>query len=116
MNATGTNTADSTSAMAMMGPLTSSIALWLASSGDKPSSMCRSTFSTTTIASSTTIPIASTSPNSDSVLIENPVASITAKVPTIEIGTAASGMIDARHVCRNNTTTITTINTASNSV
>src|SRR2546430_11612418 len=87
MNATGTNTAHSTSAMAMIGPLTSSIARWLASSGDRPSSMCRSTFSTTTIASSTTMPIASTSPNSDSVLIENPVASITANVPTIEIGT-----------------------------
>src|SRR5919205_305418 len=62
--------------------------------------MCRSTFSTTTIASSTTIPIASTSPNSERVLIEKPLASITANVPTIEIGTAASGMIDARHVAQ----------------
>ena len=34
--------------------------------------MCRSTFSTTTMASSTTMPIASTRPNSDSVLIEKP--------------------------------------------
>ena len=34
--------------------------------------MLRSTFSTTTIASSTTMPMASTSPNSDSVLIEKP--------------------------------------------
>ena len=34
--------------------------------------MLRSTFSTTTMASSTTMPIASTSPNSDSVLIEKP--------------------------------------------
>ena len=116
MNATGTNTADNTSAIAMIGPLTSSIARWLASRGERPSSMCRSTFSTTTIASSTTMPIAKTSPNSDSVLIENPVASITAKVPTIEIGTATSGMIDARHVCRNRTTTITTISVASISV
>src|SRR5689334_1945541 len=116
MKATGTKTAERTSAIAMMGPLTSSIARWLASSGDNPSSIWRSTFSTTTIASSTTIPIASTRPNSDSVLIENPVASITANVPTIDIGTAASGMIEARQVCRNNTTTITTINTANNSV
>ena len=38
----------------------------------QPSSMCRSTFSTTTIASSTTMPIASTRPNSDSVLSEKP--------------------------------------------
>ena len=62
------------------------------------------------------MPIASTSPNSDSVLIENPAASIIANVPTIEIGTAASGMIDARHVWRNNTTTNTTISVASSSV
>src|ERR671933_450791 len=97
MKATGTNTAHNTSAMAMIGPLTSSIARWLASSGVSPASMCRSTFSTTTMASSTTMPIASTRPKSDSVLIEKPEASITANVPTIEIGTAASGMIDARH-------------------
>ena len=116
MNATGTNTAQSTSAIAMIGPLTSSIARWLASSGVSPSSMCRSTFSTTTMASSTTMPIASTRPNSDSVLIEKPDASITANVPTIEIGTAASGMIDARHVWRKSTTTMTTISVASSSV
>ena len=78
--------------------------------------MCRSTFSTTTIASSTTMPMASTSPNNDSVLTEKPDASITANVPTIEIGTAASGITDARHVCRNNTTTMTTISVASSSV
>src|SRR6185312_11016937 len=116
MNATGTNTAHKTSAMAMIGRLTSSIALWLASRGDSPSSMCRSTFSTTTIASSTTIPMASTNPNNDSVLIENPDASMIANVPTIEIGTDASGMIDARHVCRKTTTTITTRSVASSSV
>src|SRR6185312_11535865 len=116
MNATGTNTAHSTSAMAMIGPLTSSMALWLASRGDSPSSMCRSTFSTTTIASSTTMPIASTSPNSDSVLIEKPAASMIANVPTMEIGTEASGITDARHVWRNTTTTMTTSSVASSNV
>ena len=116
MKATGTNTAHSTSAMAMIGRLTSSIALWAASRGERPASMLRSTFSTTTMASSTTMPIASTSPNSDSVLIEKPKASSTAKVPTIETGTATSGMIEARQVCRNRTTTITTSRIASNSV
>ena len=70
--------------------------------------MCRSTFSTTTMASSTTMPIASTRPNSDSVLIENPTPSSTANVPMIETGTATSGMIDARQVCRNRMTTSTT--------
>ncbi len=78
--------------------------------------MWRSTFSTTTIESSTTMPIASTSPNSESVLIEKPNASMIANVPTIDTGTAISGMIEARHVCRNRTTTITTKRTASNSV
>ena len=58
--------------------------------------MCRSTFSTTTMASSTTIPIASTRPNSDSTLIEKPKPSSTANVPMIETGTATSGMTEAR--------------------
>jgi len=49
-------------------------------------------------------------------LIEKPVPSITAKVPTIEIGTATSGITEARHVCRNRTTTMTTISVASRSV
>ena len=39
-----------------------------------------------------------------------------ANVPTIEIGTATSGMIEARQVCRNSTTTSTTSRMASNSV
>ena len=39
-----------------------------------------------------------------------------ANVPTIEIGTATSGMIEARQVWRNSTTTITTSRMASNSV
>ena len=78
--------------------------------------MCRSTFSTTTIASSTTMPMASTRPKSDSVLSEKPNLSMTANVPTSDTGTATSGMIDARHVCRNTITTITTSRIASNSV
>ena len=58
--------------MPTTGPDTSSIAFSVASRGDMPSSMWCSTASTTTIASSTTRPIASTRPNSDSVLIEKP--------------------------------------------
>src|SRR5687768_15433435 len=116
MNAIGTNTATSTSAIAMMGPLTSSIALYVASRGDKPFSMFLSTFSTTTMASSTTIPIASTNPNSDSALMENPNASISANVPMMDTGTASNGMIEARQVCRNTITTITTSAKASSNV
>src|SRR5437763_758551 len=52
----GTNTAARINAIATTGPDTSSIALKAASLGDRPSSMCRSTASTTTMASSTTSP------------------------------------------------------------
>jgi hypothetical protein len=116
MKAVGTNTAHSTRAMAMIGPDTSSIALRVAAIGDSPSSMCRSTFSTTTMASSTTMPMERTRPKSDSVFSEKPSPSITAKVPTSDTGTATSGMIEARHVCRKTITTTTTRRTASNSV
>ncbi len=49
-------------------------------------------------------------------MIEKPQASITAKVPTIDTGTASSGMIEARQVCRNRITTSTTSAIASSSV
>src|SRR5688572_28885850 len=116
MNAVATNTAHNTSAMAMIGPVTSFIARLVASTGEKPSAMLRSTFSTTTIASSTTIPMASTRPKSVSMLMLKPSASMIANVPTNDTGTAASGMIDARQVWRNRITTATTSSTASNSV
>jgi hypothetical protein len=45
-----------------------------------------------TIASSTTRPIARTSPNSDSVLIVNPKQGKKTNVPTSETGTASSGI------------------------
>ena len=102
--------------MAIIGPVTSLIATRVASSGDKPFSILRSTFSTTTIASSTTIPMANTKPNNDKVLIETPNHCITANVPMSEIGTAISGIIDARHVCKNTITTITTSTIASSNV
>ncbi|MNS63413.1 hypothetical protein D3C72_965050 [compost metagenome] len=64
-SADGTNTADSTTVIAMMAPVICRMALCVAALGSVPSSlMMRSTFSITTIASSTTIPIASTMPNS----------------------------------------------------
>ncbi len=100
----------------MIGPLTSRIALWAAASGLSPLAMLRSTFSTTTIASSTTMPTASTRPNNVSVLIEKPSRCSTAKAPMIDTGTASSGMIDARQVCRNRITTSTTSSTASSRV
>ena len=71
-----------------------------------PCSRCRSTFSTTTIASSTTMPTASTRPNSVRLLIENPSAAITAKVPTSDTGIAMIGMMAGRQPCRNTSTTM----------
>ena len=116
IKAVGINTAHSTKAIAIIGPVTSVMATRVASSGDKPRSILRSTFSTTTMASSTTIPMASTKPNNDKVLIETPSHCITANVPIKDTGTAISGITDARHVCKNTTTTITTNAIASSSV
>ena len=87
--------------MLTTGPDTSSIAFSVASRGAMPSSMWCSTASTTTIASSTTRPIASTRPNSDSVLIEKPSSGKTANVPISDTGTAIIGMSVARQFCRN---------------
>ena len=53
-----------TNPTAMIGPATSSIARIAAARGAKPCSICRSTASITTIASSTTMPMASTRPKS----------------------------------------------------
>ena len=78
--------------------------------------MMRSTFSSTTMASSTTMPIASTRPNSVSRLIEKPSTYMPAKVPMIDTGMAITGMIIARTLCRNRKTTSTTSAIASTKV
>ena len=118
MKATGTNTESSTSVMAMIGAVISPIAFLVASFGRElgSSSITRSTFSTTTIASSTTMPIASTSASSETVLAEKPSASMTAKVPISETGTAMIGISVARSLPRNRKTTIATRTKASTSV
>ncbi len=109
MNATGMKTAHNTSTMAITGPVTSPMALIAASRGGRPSlAMIRSTFSSTTIASSTTMPIARTSPNRVNRLMENPSMYMPANVPMIEIGTAMTGIRVARRFCRNMKTTTTT--------
>src|ERR1700744_5361649 len=70
MNATGTNTETSTKVIAMIGPVISTIAFFVASAGDNFgfSSSTRSTFSTTTIASSTRMPIPITTASNETVL------------------------------------------------
>ena len=78
--------------------------------------MLRSTFSTTTMASSTTMPMASTSPNSERLLSEKPNIAMKKKVPMSDTGMATIGMTAARQVCRNRMTTSTTRTIASTMV
>ena len=116
-NAIGTNTAASTRPMPISAPVIWSIDFRVASFGGRPSSVItRSTFSTTTIASSTRRPIASTTPNMVSVLIEKPSAAITPKVPSSTTGTAMVGISVARMFCRKRNITRNTSATASISV
>ena len=70
MASVGTNTASNTRVVAMTGPETSIIAFSAASLGESPSSIQRVVFSTTTMASSTTMPITRTRPKSVSWLRE----------------------------------------------
>ena len=114
---TGTNTAHSTRTMAMIGPVTSSIASIAASRAlSFLVRITRSTFSITTMASSTTMPMASTRPNRVSRLIEKPSAYMPAKVPTSDTGIASTGISVARQFCRNTKTTSTTSSRASKKV
>ena len=118
MNAVGMKTDSSTRVMAMIGPVTWVIAFSVASAGVRSGSCSRmcSTASTTTMASSTTMPIASTSASSETVLAEKPSASMTAKVPISATGTAMMGMSVARRLPRKMKTTMATSTKASISV
>lgn len=91
--AVGRKTDISTSVMPMTGPVISSIALMVASRGGRcSSSMTRWAFSVTTMASSTTIPMANTRPKSVSTLMENPIAAMTRNVPMSDTGTVVTGI------------------------
>jgi hypothetical protein len=98
-NATGTNTATSTSAVAITAPNTSRIASDAASAaGLRNSCTCRSTFSITTMASSTTMPVARTIAKRVKVLIEKPRRLTKANVPMSETGMVSVGMSVARQL------------------
>jgi hypothetical protein len=98
--ATGTKTAPSTSVAATIALVTSPIERRTAAARGSPSPSSRATFSTTTMASSTTRPMASTSAKSVIVLIDRPIAFRTAKVPTSETGIVTAGMSVVRQSCR----------------
>ena len=103
------NTANKTSTTPTIGPTISPIALVTASRAVYfPVSIYRDEFSTTTIASSTTMAIASINPNNVKVFTENPSAPITASVPINETGMVRQGMITARKFWRNRKITRTT--------
>ena len=114
MKAMGRNTADSTMTMPTRAEVISSMLFCVASTGPRPSSsITRSTFSTTTMASSTSRPMASTSANMVSVLMEKPATASTPKVPSSTTGMAITGMIVARQLCRKARITRKTSTTAS---
>ena len=116
-NATGTNTASRTSDDASTAPVISRIASRAPSSGGMPFSwMKRAMFSMTTIASSTTSPVASVSPKSVSVLIENPSTFMRKNVPSSETGIVSAGISVVRQSCKNRKITRTTSPIAISSV
>ena len=116
-NATGTNTATSTSDVATTAPVTSPMALEAAACESLCSSpMCRWMFSITTMASSTTSPVASTMPNSVSVLMEKSSSLMNANVPTSDTGMVTAGIRVLRQSCRNTNITSMTKTMASTSV
>ena len=84
--------------------------------GFMPCSMWRKMFSSTTMASSTTRPMASTKASSVSVFTLKPSAYMMPKVVISEIGMVTIGMIEARIERRNTTITSTTSSTASKMV
>ena len=115
--AMGPNTAESTSPMPMRALVIWSMDLAVASRGERPSSlMIRSTFSTTTMASSTSRPMASTMANMVSMLMEKPKTPRAANVPRMTTGTAIVGMRVARMLPMNRYMTRNTSPIASKSV
>src|SRR5215211_1377385 len=117
MKATGINTADITSVIATIAPLISFMAISVALLAlIDECSILACTASTTTIALSTTIPIASTKANSVIRFNEKPSNCIKKKVPTKETGTAIAGIIVERQSCRKMKTTKDTNKKASTNV
>ncbi|MNE44230.1 hypothetical protein D3C80_1384480 [compost metagenome] len=110
----GMNTAARISAIAITGPEISLMAWRVASFAFILSwSILCCTASTTTMASSTTIPMASTKANMVRVLTVKPSGIKTRKVPMIDTGIASNGMSVALQFCRKRNTTNTTSNRAS---
>ena len=107
ISSNGMNTAISETEIDRMVKPTSPAPTNAASRGDRPASICRTTFSTMTIASSTTKPTAIDSAIRDRLSSENPSMNMAVKVPTIDSGTAMAGIAVA-HTRRRNTRIVAT--------
>ena len=99
--------------IATTGQASSRAPLIEASCGLMPSSMWRWMFSSTMIASSTTMPMASTIASRVSRLMVKPISSIRNSAPTSDSGTVTAGMTTLRSEPRNRKITTITITTAS---
>lgn len=95
-NETGTNTASRTMVVAIIGDVTLPMASIVASFGDMPFPIFTCTASTTTIASSTTSPMASTRPSSETMFMVKPSSGNATNVPMSDTGIAISGISVAR--------------------
>ena len=114
---TGTKTAIKTSEVAMTALVTSPMAREVAWCGSECSmAMWRWTFSMTTMASSTTRPVASVMPKRVSELMEKPKTLMKAKVPISETGMVTAGMMVARQSSRKRKMTLMTMTMATASV
>ncbi len=110
-------TAQSTRAVEMIGPDTSPIAWRVAAMGSRPRAMFRSTFSTTTMASSTDDADGEDqAEQGQGVQAEAQHQQDREGPDQGQPARASKGMIEARHPCRNSTTTMTTSTMASNRV
>ncbi|MNJ36500.1 hypothetical protein D3C77_312910 [compost metagenome] len=104
----GAYTATKVAAMVSTGPAISRAPFLAACKDDSPSSMRRWTFSTTTIASSTTRPMAKTMASSVSRLRLKPRASMIAAAPSSDSGMLSTGTATARMEPRKRKITSTT--------
>ena len=106
MKATGRKMTTSDSVVAITGSATSRVPWIAASNGVQPfSSMYRKMFSSTTIASSMTMPTASVSAEQRHVVQREVHARISVNVATIDAGIASAEMITARMFRMKNITT-----------
>ena len=116
MSNTGRNTAARTRDVATTAPASSAMASSAAPCGSAPSSIRPAMSSLTTMASSTTMPVASTSPNRIRLLRFDPLSRTTTRLPIRATGTAMPGISASRQRPRNSTSTTSTSTTASRSV